>query len=332
MYVKNKPNRSRQEGQPHSDSSISTDWLELAFEKLKGGDILPSTRQKYHQIHKNFNRFVGELTRKPDNWEDKIHLYFTFLAETGKHENTLKTYLSAIKKVLTTEGETLENLDNVALASIIKSCKYNNNEVIHRLPINYHMLLSILDATDQVYNQQPYLAILYKAMFSAAYNGLLRVGEMTKSQHSILARDVLIAKNKRKIQFILRTSKTHGLGDPPQIIAYFCDCAETKMPEYCPYELMVDYNEAKGKFRDGKEQYFVYKGHIPVEGKKFRQVLKNMIKHANIDCEDYNVHSFRIGHANDMRRLGKDISYIKNKGRWRSSTVWKYLKYGCFER
>lgn len=303
----------------------------MAFDKLKGGDILPSTRRKYHQIHTKFNEFVGELTRKPDSWEDKIHLYFTFLAETGRRENTLKSYLSAIKKVLTVEGESLENLDNAALASIIKSCKYTNNEVIHRLPINYYMLLSILDATDQAFGSQPYLATLYKAMFSAAYNGLLRVGEITKSQHVILAQDVLVGKNKRKIQFILRTSKTHGLGDPPQIIAYFCDCEETKAPQYCPYELMDRYNKLKEKYADSKEQYFVYKGHVPVQASKFREILKNMLELSNIETDCYNVHSFRIGHANDMRRLGKDVSYIKNKGRWKSSAVWNYLKYGSFK-
>lgn len=293
---------------------------------------MPSTRKKYHQIHTKFTEFVGELTRKPDNWEDKIHLYFTFLAETGKKENTLKTYLSAIKKILTTEGESLDKLDNVALASIIKSCKYRNNEVVHRMPINYYMLLSLLDIADKFYDQQPYLATLYKAMFSAAYNGLLRVGEMTKSQHAILAQDVLIGRNKRKIQFILRTSKTHGLGDPPQIIAYFCDCDETKAPQYCPFELMDNYNKMKDKYVDSTEQYFVFRGHIPVTPGKFREVLKMLLNEANIDAENFNVHSFRIGHANDMRRLGKGVDYIKNKGRWKSSVVWNYLKYGSFER
>lgn len=323
--------RPRQEGQPASDSSISTDWLEMAFERLKGGDLKPSTRNKYHQIHNNFNKFVGDLTRKPDNWEDKIHLYFTYLAETGKHENTLKSYLSAIKKVLTTEGESLKNLDNVALASIIKSCKYRNNEVIHRMPINYFMLLTLLDAADSFFDQQPYLATLYKAMFSAAYYGLLRVGEITKGPHAVLAQDVIIGKNKKKIQLILRTSKTHGLGDPPQVIAFYCDCHETKAPQYCPYELMVQYNKLKEKYANCKEQYFVYQGHIPVQAAKFREVLKTLLRFANINADCFNTHSFRIAHANDLRRLGKDVSYIQQIGRWKSSAVWNYLKYGLFK-
>lgn len=303
----------------------------MAFERLKGGDIKESTRKKYHQIHNQFTKFVGDLTRKPDNWEDKIHLYFTFLAETGKHKSTLKTYLSAIKKVLTIKGETLEKLDNVALASIIKSCKYRNDEVIHRLPINYYMLLELLDTVEDVYDQQPYLKSLYKAMFSAAYNGLLRVGEMTQSEHAILARDVLIGRNKKKIQFILRSSKTHGLGDPPQMIAYYCDCDETNAPQYCPYELMNHYNSIKEKYANEREQYFVFKGHVPVQAATFRETLKNIIKCAHIEADCYNVHSFRIGHANDLRLSGKGVDYIKQKGRWKSSSVWDYLRYGLFK-
>ena len=53
-------------------------------------------------------------------------------------------------------------------------------------------------------------------MFSTAYFGLLRVGEMCAGSHPILVNDVHIAENKKKFMFLLRSSKTHGKYNKPQ--------------------------------------------------------------------------------------------------------------------
>ena len=54
---------------------------------------------------------------------------------------------------------------------------------------------------------------MYKAIFVLAYYGLFRVGELTKGGHPVHITDVHVGRNKRKMQVILHTSKTHGLGD-----------------------------------------------------------------------------------------------------------------------
>lgn len=327
LLVPNTRMRSRQEGQPSNSSSISTDWLETAFDRLVGqGGIRQSTRNKYHKIHNRLNSFCENLTRKPDNWADKVHLYFTYLMVTGAKSNTLATYKSAIKKILTSDGCQVQ-LNTVALASIIKACKYKNDEVIHRLPIDHSMLITLINTLERYFDQQPYLLILYKAMFSAAYHGLLRIGEMTNSEHAILARDVLVARNRRKIQFLLRSSKTHGLGDPPQIISVHCDCWPQGEPKYCPYEILYEYNITKDNYSCDSDQYFVFRGNIPVETNEFRKLLKRVLTWANIACDDFSAHSFCIGHAHDMERRGEDVSVIKAKGRWKSSVFYAYLKY-----
>ena len=64
---------------------------------------------------------------------------------------------------------------------------------------------------------QLYLALLYQAILLTAYFGMLRISEVTKGTHPILARDVQIGVNK-KFLFILRTSKTHGLEAPPRLV------------------------------------------------------------------------------------------------------------------
>lgn len=69
-----------------------------------------------------------------------------------------------------------------------------------RLPIKFNLLKLILRSTDKLFKEQgqEYLSTLLKAMFSTAYFGLLRVGEITDSSHQIKAGNVHFAKKQRK--------------------------------------------------------------------------------------------------------------------------------------
>ena len=75
------------------------------------------------------------------------------------------------------------------------------------------MLNMLLTQVDQIFleDNQPHLAMLYKTIFAKAYYGMLRIGEVSKGDHPILAKDVHIGMNKRKILLILHTSKTDWL-------------------------------------------------------------------------------------------------------------------------
>ena len=48
----------------------------------------------------------------------------------------------------------------------------------------------ILEKTEDMFAEQPFLSALYRALFVSAYYGLLRVGELTAGNHPILATDV----------------------------------------------------------------------------------------------------------------------------------------------
>ena len=90
------------------------------------------------------------------------------------------------------------------------------------LPIHKCFLQNILNQTEEFFlsQGQNYLCILYSALFSTAYFGLLRVGEITSGSHPVKVIDVQVADNKPKMLFILHTSKTHGKGSKPQMIKY----------------------------------------------------------------------------------------------------------------
>ena len=133
--------------------------------------------------------------------------------------NTVKSYVSAIKKTLIMDGYNWN--DNLVLVrSLANACKIINDTVRTRLPIQCSLLEMILFEIQRYFSplNQYYLELLYKTIFALCYYGLMRVGEVTKSQHVLKAKDVHIAQNKDKILLILYSSKTHTKGSRPQKI------------------------------------------------------------------------------------------------------------------
>ena len=130
----------------------------------------------------------------------------------------MKSYISAIKAVL--QDDSIEvHEDRYLLTSLTKACRYQNDRVMIRLPITNGLLQLILKKMSQVFDSpQPYLLTMYRALFSTAYFGLFRIGELTFSEHSIKANDVRIGDNKCKMMFILCSSKTHWRDVKPQVV------------------------------------------------------------------------------------------------------------------
>ena len=144
-------------------------------------------------------------------------LFLAFLISKNRKSSTIKSYVSAIKAVLLNIGvEVKEN--KVLLASLTQACKLQNDRAVNKLPIKKSVLLLILSSLDKIFAKQPYLLVLYRAIFMTAYFGLFHIGEVTFCRHVIKAKDVHVGMNKDKLMFILHSSKTHGKHTKPQIV------------------------------------------------------------------------------------------------------------------
>ena len=164
-----------------------------------------------------FNEFFIRLDVKPTSWEDRLILFVGYLVENNKKSLTIRSYISAVKSVLR-EDNVIVNEDRYLLTSLTKACKYKNDQVRIRLPIQKGILNMLFDELLDILDQQPYLMTLYRAMFASAYYGLLRVGEIASGEHPVKAVDVHVGLNKRKIMFMLRTLKTHWKDVKPQVV------------------------------------------------------------------------------------------------------------------
>ena len=148
------------------------------------------------------------------------------------------------------------------------------------------MLTILLSNLETRFDTQPYLRSLYRAMFTSAYYGLLRVGEVTSGDHPILAKDVHIGENKDKILFVLHMSKTHWKSDKPQIIKltrlgpsnqslhnqYVANREKSKT--ICPFSILDEFASRRIGFISKTEPFFTFSDRTPVKPVNMRNVLK----------------------------------------------------------
>ena len=246
----------------------------------------------------------------------------------------------AIKAVLKDDGYEWED-DKVLLNALTKSCKLKNDRVKVRLPIQKGLLEIILFDIRRRYGEQPYLESMYISAFLIAYYGLLRVGEITASQHCIKAKDIHESRYKEKLLMYLYSSKTHGKESLPQQIKILgknqlevVDNNEThkfikkyvKPGFFCPYDWTKKYIDMRPPIIDDVEQIFIYRDGTPLQAQHLRRLLRKILKHLKLDPFLYDIHSFRIGRATDLFKAGVSVDNIKQLGRWKSNAVYKYLR------
>ena len=202
-----------------SSSTVSSTALQAVIDMLKCQGRRESTRAIYHGVWKTFNDFNVKLDKKPSTWEDRLMLFIGYLICKKLKSSTIKSYISAIHAELTYIGIEL-NENKVLLTSLIKACKIHNDCIKTKLPIRKGLLTNLIQAVDKLYvtNPQLYLSAMYKALFCTAYFGMFRVRELTKSSHTVKAKDVHIGINKKKLMFVLHSSKSHDEGNKPQVI------------------------------------------------------------------------------------------------------------------
>ena len=257
-----------------------------------------------------------------------------YLIKCKKQSSTIRSYLSAIKAVLKDNNIKVDT-DQYLLSSLTRACRLVNDKVRQRSPICKLLLLTILRQLDKDYQLQPYLRLMYQTLFSTAYFGLFRVCELTatKSKHAVLAKDVKIGWNKKKILFILHTSKTHCQGSKPQKVKISSQMmpnrqsVDSQHRNYCPYQLLRDYFAMRGGYRSKKEQFFIFRDGSPVTAYHMRKVLKSVLKNAHEKPTMFSMHSFRVGRSLDLLKYGVSVETIKKIGHWKSNAVFAYLRF-----
>ena len=230
-------------------SKISTYEITNIIDELQHNQHRDSTKKNYLAVWRVFNEFFIWLDNKPSNWEDRLTLFVGYLVQNNKQSSTVKSYISAIKAVLNMNNIRITE-DQYQLAAIIKACWLRHDCIQTRLPIRSGMLSILLSRLSVKFSDQPFLAILFRTLFSTMYFGLFRISEVKAGNHQLLAKDVFIAENKKKFLFVLCSSKTHWKNMSPQQIKISSTRTKRKngkaKDDYvklpCPYDLLRTYD------------------------------------------------------------------------------------------
>ena len=288
--------------------------MEMIVEKLMWQQNRESTAKTYLSIWHNFNDFLLKLDFMPASWENRTTLFIAYLVDNGYQSSTVKSYVSAIKKMVISDGYKWKD-DEVLLSSLVRACKLKNDIMKIRLPIHCSLLEMILFEVQRFYKKkmQPYLETLYKAIFALGYYGLMRVGELTASPHVLKARDVHIGENKDKILLVLFSSKTHDVSSRPQNIKVAAnkDVDFYRCRNFCPFKLVCDYKNMRGDYFSDLEEFFIFKDGTPVTAEHARKVLRLTLQKIGFDSSNYDMHSLRIGRATDLIKFGYSVKKVQ---------------------
>lgn len=286
-----------------------------------------STQRTYRSAYLMFTRFNLGLDEMPELLDDQLAMFVAYRVQKGDYSNTIGSYLSGIKSMLALDGIQI-NTRTARLRALIKACKYRHDRVIQRMPIKENLLVRIVKQVDRMFHKQPYLASLYRCMLVMGYFGMLRVGEMAKGDHPVLARDVHLSHRLKKVQVILRTSKTHGLGDQPHYVKFDTHDSRAYLynKHFCPYEIVREYIDIRGARWDNNDLFFVFSDHSPVKPYQLSAVLRKALRLLGVDPSDFGTHSLRIGHVTQLDHRKVSLDVIRRRGRWRSNIIYHYIR------
>ena len=325
-----------------SGSSVTSKWsiefFRSTIDRLKAQRHCPSTVDNYMCVWRNFNNFIIQLELVSLSWEEKLCFYAAFLVEECSIQSaTLKSYISGIKAMLLSDGYILSD-DKLLLNCITRACRLKNDHIYIRLPIGkglLEILMNEISLEFLIKKNQKYLESLYKTAFVLAYYGLFRVSELcqTPSGHALKAKDVHEAEGKKKLLMLLHSSKTHGKGQQAQQIKIEGVDKNKQLLNrsrvchtHCPFETVSEYLQLRGGYYSINDQLLCFRDGTPLKSSHFRNILKKMLSNLSLNPKLYDTHSFRIGRATDLMKLGHSIEQIKMLGRWKSNAVFKYIK------
>ncbi|VDI09636.1 Hypothetical predicted protein [Mytilus galloprovincialis] len=190
-----------------------------------------------------------------------------------------------------------------------------------RKPITIDILTRLLDALNLIC-YSVYETCLFKASFSVAFFGFLRVGEIAKSNfnenHIVKRSNITFGNNSGSLYIVVPSSKTDQLGNSVTIVL-----ERYKISSICPVQLMSDYIAMRHK-DDG--HLFCHANMKTLTRYQFSNILKKTLAFLGYNPSEFNTHSLRIGAATQSFLDGLDENSIKLKGRWKSAAYKGYQK------
>lgn len=257
---------------------------------------------------------------------DHIVHFIAYLSAKNQAPATIRTYISGLSyrhKIHGLSDATKSFIVTKLLEGVTRSSQHRDT----RAPITFNILVQIIQALDHVC-ESSYEVFLFRAAFSLAFYGFLRVGELTsKSLKSLDPRplrlgdiDIETRSGHKQVKMTIRQSKTDQVGQSTTLYLL-----GTGGPT-CPVTSLSKFLAVRHQNSSVDSQLLVHFDGNPLTRYQFSTILGKTLKFCNINKGHFRSHSFRIGAATEAAMRGIPDTVIKQWGRWKSGAYTSYIR------
>jgi integrase len=194
-----------------------------------------------------------------------------------------------------------------------------------RASISIDLLKRLIKSLHHVCSSH-YDARLLSAAFSLAYFAMLRVSEISlktrsdQSGHALQFNNVSFENNDNTLCVKISSSKTDQKNESVTLII------QTQSDvDICPVLLLQSYLRIRFSGLKGSNKLFVHFDGKGLTRYQFCSILQKCLQFCDIPLH-IRSHSFRIGRATDMAKMGIADEQIKCCGRWNFVSYWRYIR------
>lgn len=296
---------------------------------MLSASLAQSSRAVYRRGVLKYAEFNNAVLRGLDIFPisiDSTLLFIAYLHLSGLSAASIQTYVAALSYF-----NRLIGASNLTSSFVIQKALVGAQRIsptpTTRLPIHLSMLHNLLDAIARY--TPGYDRFLFRAMFSIAFHGFLRIGEITIRSHSAPHRALQLnecivhaSSPRRGVELTLTNFKGNTNRAPFSIL--IPPCAQ---PQYCPVAITSEYLSLRGN-KPGT--LFLDAAGRPITRAVFSSFLNKVIASAGYSTSHLKPHSFRIGAATTAAAQGISDDVIQRLGRWRSNAYQRYIKIPLF--
>ncbi|KAI1238259.1 hypothetical protein IHE44_0012977 [Lamprotornis superbus] len=265
--------------------------------------------QAYLEGLKKFLAF-RESMGMPAAWPIPVEQIRGFLAvESNNSSSKSLSYIAALSYLSKLTGNS-DPLEDPVTCFMVTGLKRRAGILRDKyLPITIEMLRSLLGALESVCITH-YECLLFRALFTVAFFGALRIGEMVAKHRNVLQPELLYRSDlqlmERKVLLFLPYSL---VGQERHVISL----ALSGEPWVCPVLALRSYLAVRPRLEG---PLFVHSDSRTVTKREFLAVLRCALRMLGLCPEQYGVHSFWLGTAVTAARCGYPGEDVTRLARW----------------
>ena len=250
----------------------------------------------------------------------EITRFISHLSLSSKAPSTINSYVCAISTWHKTNNWD-DPCTSFRVKRALKGASRGKSTPDTRQPITPIILEKIMGATRFICSSN-FETSLFKCIFSLAFFGLFRIGELVcnnkrQPQSKVLhLRDIAFKEDSMKVT--VRFSKTDQTGKSSSAIL-----KGKKGSPLCPVQATKNYIAKRGIHAG---PLFCHSDGSFLSRFQFNKVLELALQFCKIDTSNIKSHSFRIGGATNAMCKGVPYEQIRVMGRWQSNAARRYIR------